>query len=69
MRYCSANDITPTEVDEVAVDRFVSYRARCGKPADDAFRRLLARAWNANVASIPDGRRTKLVAPSAQASL
>ena len=52
MRFCSANNITPL-VDEVVVDRFMDYRTRCGKPADAAFRRLLARAWNANVATIP----------------
>jgi hypothetical protein len=43
IRYCSANNVSPREVDETVVDRFVQYRNRCGKPADDAFRRLLAR--------------------------
>ncbi len=66
MRYCSANNITPAEVDEGAVDSFVSYRSRCGKPANNAFRRLLARAWNANVGSIPGWPATKLVAPAAK---
>jgi hypothetical protein len=32
MRYCSANNIPPAVVDEAAVDRFVEYRSRCGKP-------------------------------------
>src|SRR5258708_1913267 len=30
MRYSSANKITPAEVDEVVVDRFIEYRIRCG---------------------------------------
>src|SRR5262249_26214180 len=49
MRFCSANTIAPDEVDEAVVDRLMGYRSQTGKPADDAFRRLLARAWNANV--------------------
>ena len=66
MRYCSANNISPTEVDEVVVDGFVTYRSRCGKPANDAFRRRFARAWNANVGTIPAWPATKLVVPSAK---
>jgi integrase len=66
MRYCSANNISPAEVDEGAVDSFVSYRSRCGKPADAAFRRLMARAWNANVGTIPGWPATQLVVPSAK---
>jgi hypothetical protein len=46
MRFCSANGIAPQQVDETTVDRFMGYRFRCGKPADTAFRRLMARAWN-----------------------
>src|SRR5262249_16724215 len=49
MRFCSANNIAPGEVDEAVVESFMGYRSQTGKPADDAFRRLLARAWNANV--------------------
>jgi Phage integrase family len=63
MRYCSANNISPTEVDEGAVDRFVSYRSRCGKPANEAFRRLLARSWNANVGTIPGWPAIRLMVP------
>jgi integrase len=49
MRFLSANNVSPEQVEEAVVDRFVEYRAKTGKPVDDAFRRLLARAWNANV--------------------
>ena len=52
MRFCSANNVSPSEVDEAVVDQFMSYRLRCGKPADTAFRRLMARAWNANVGTV-----------------
>ena len=52
MRFCSANEIAPVAVDEAVIDRLMVYRARCGKSADDAFRRLLARAWNSNIGTI-----------------
>ncbi len=52
MRYSSANQIAPSEVDEAVVDRFMGYRAHCGMPADHAFRRLMARAWNSNIGVI-----------------
>ena len=63
IRYCSANTISPQEVDETVVDKFVEYRNRCSKPADDAFRRLLARAWNANIKSIPGWPKRRLMEP------
>jgi hypothetical protein len=43
MRFCSANAIKPGEVNESVVERFIDYRSRCGKPADSAFRRVMAR--------------------------
>jgi hypothetical protein len=63
VRFCSANTITPGDVDEAVVDRFMNYRTRCGKPADDAFRRLSARAWNANVGKIPGWPVRRLIEP------
>jgi hypothetical protein len=63
IRYCSANNVSPWEVDETVVDRFVDYRNRCSKPADDAFRRLLARAWNANDGSVPNWPKRHLAEP------
>ena len=68
MRFCSANNITPL-VDEVAVDRFMDYRTRCGKPADAAFRRLLARAWNANVATIRGWPKRRLEEPPVKSAV
>lgn len=62
MRFCSANKIEPVEVDESVVESFLAYRARCGKPADGAFRRLMARAWNANVGA-PGWPETVLTVP------
>ena len=52
MRFCSANQILPAEVDESVVDRLLAYRRQIGKACDDAFRRLLARAWNGNVGTM-----------------
>ena len=43
----------PKGSNEGVVDAFIDYRSRCGKPADDAFRRLMARAWNGNVWNDP----------------
>jgi hypothetical protein len=43
------------------VERFIDYRSRCGKPADTAFRRVMARAWNANVGAIAGWPDIKLV--------
>jgi hypothetical protein len=63
IRYCSANNVSPREVDETVVDRFAQYRNRCGKPADDAFRRLLARAWNANIGRMPNWPNQRLAEP------
>src|SRR6476646_708665 len=60
MRFCSANAVAPGEVNESVVDRFIDYRSRCGKPADTAFRRLMARAWNANVGTISGWPEAKL---------
>ena len=68
MRFCSANNIMPL-VDEVVVDRFMDYRTRCGKPADAAFRRLLARAWNANVATIPGWPNRRLEEPPVKSAV
>ena len=64
MRFCSANQIAPMEVDEAVVDRLIAYRSQVGKPSDDAFRRLLARAWNTNVGQVPGWPSTRLAVPA-----
>jgi len=69
IRYCSANNVSPPEVNETVVDRFIQYRNRCGKPADDAFRRLLARAWNANIGRVPDWPKLRLAEPPAKSAV
>jgi hypothetical protein len=69
MRYCSANGVSPLEMDEAVLDKFVEYRNRCSKPADDAFRRLLVRAWNANVDSIPAWPKRRLVEPPVKSAV
>ena len=52
MRFCSANDIAPAEVDEVVLERFLRYRAQSGTVRGDASGRRLARTWNSNVGNI-----------------
>src|SRR5262249_35973424 len=64
MRFCSASNIAPADVDEAIVDRFMGYRSQSWKPADDAFRRLLARAWNSNVGKIPGWPGRELMVPT-----
>jgi integrase len=69
MRFCSANDVAPNDVDETIVDRFGEYRSRCEKPVDDAFRRLLARAWNENVGIVPGWPARRLAEPAVKAAV
>jgi hypothetical protein len=70
-RYCSANNIKPSEVDEKEeiVERFLTYRTLCGKPADGAFRRLMARAWNGNVGKIAGWPTTRLFEPPVKSAV
>jgi hypothetical protein len=68
MRFFSASDIAPAEVDEAAVDRFMDHRAQTGKPAHPGYRRELARAWNANVGTVPGWPARKLVEPPIKAA-
>ncbi len=67
MRFCSANNIPPIDVDEAVVDRFLDYRSRAARPADRAARRLLARAWNANIGTVPGWPARVLVEPPVKA--
>src|SRR5262245_45231449 len=69
MRFCSANHIVPAEVNEAVVERFMSYRSRTGKHSDDAYRRLLARAWNGNVGSIQGWPARRLMEPLVKAAV
>jgi integrase len=69
MRFCSASNITPVEVDETIVDRFMNYRCQSGRPVDDAFRRLLARAWNSNVGRIQGWPARQLMKPTVKAAV
>src|SRR5262249_12784489 len=49
MRFCSVNAVEPAAVDDSVVDCFMNYRSNTGMPANAAYRRLLARAWNSNL--------------------
>jgi hypothetical protein len=69
MRFCSANNILPIDVDEAVLDRFVDYRSRSGRPFDRAARRLLARAWNANAGTVPGWPARTLVEPPVKAAV
>jgi hypothetical protein len=69
MRFCSANNISPVKVDEAVIDRFVDYRSRADRPFDRAARRLLARAWNANVGTVPGWPARALVEAPVKAAV
>jgi Phage integrase family len=69
MRFCSAANISPVEVDQAVVDRFVNYRSRAGTPFDRAARRLLTRAWNTNVGTIAGWPERALVEPPVKAAV
>jgi hypothetical protein len=69
MRFCSAHDIPPAAVNEAVIEQFLDYRSRCGKPADGAFRRLLAKAWNGNVAAIPGWPTQRLWVPPVKSAV
>jgi hypothetical protein len=69
MRFCSTDNIAPAEVDEAVVERFLDYRSRAGTPADAAFRRLMARAWNTNVGRIPGWPAQRLFEPPIKAAV
>jgi hypothetical protein len=68
MRFCSASNIAPIEVDEAIIDRFMNYRSETGSSADDAFRRLLARAWNGNVRTVQGWPARRLLEPAVKAA-
>jgi hypothetical protein len=51
------------------VDRFMAHRARTGKSADNGFRRVLARTWNANVGKVAGWPARRLVAPPVKGAL
>jgi hypothetical protein len=67
MRFCSANDIAPTEVDEIVLERFLRYRAQCGRATGDASGRRLARTWNSNVGKIQRWPARRLTEPAVKA--
>jgi hypothetical protein len=69
MRFCSANHIAPAAVDEEAVERLLAYRSTVGKPADSAFHRLVARAWNNNVTSVAGWPACTLMEPPIKAAV
>jgi hypothetical protein len=64
MRYCSANNIPPTAVDEGVINRFMRYRAdTTSLAANDAARRAIARAWNACVGALEGWPSQRLLEP------
>lgn len=69
MRFCSANGIEPAVVDEAVINRLLAYRTAIGKPADEAFRRLLARSWNDCSGGIPGWPRARLSMPAPKSQI
>jgi len=69
MRFCSANQIAPNAINEEVIERLLRYRASVGKSADPAFRRLLARAWNQHIGSIPGWPTGRLTEPPVKSTV
>jgi len=51
------------------VERFMAYRVQAGQPANDAFRRLMARAWNANAGMVRGWPARRLMEPPLKAAV
>ena len=65
IRYCSAAEIKPENVDEEILDRYMRYRGETTKlAANTAARRVIARAWNTCVFAISEWPRQRLIEPT-----
>jgi len=65
VRYCSAANIAPEDVDEEVLDKYMRYRGETTRLATNkAARRVIARAWNASVEKIKEWPRQRLTEPS-----
>src|SRR5262249_9106356 len=58
----------PAAVDEIIVDRFMTYRAQSGMAADDRSGRRLTRTWNSNVGHIRGWPARRLKEPAVKAA-
>jgi hypothetical protein len=54
-------------VSEVVLERFKSYRAQSGRPADDRSGRRLVRTWNSNLGNIRGWPARRLTEPAVKA--
>jgi integrase len=64
IRYCSAAMIGPENVNEEVLDNYMRYRGETTHlPANDAARRVIARAWNACGEDIKEWPRRCLIEP------
>lgn len=69
MRFCSGVYIEPDAVDESVIDRYMGHRARTTTRASDAAsRRILARLWNAGIATIDGWPQQRLAEPPVKAA-
>jgi len=64
VRYCSAAGITPENVNEEVLDKYMHYRAETTRLAANlAARRVIARAWNASIKDVKDWPKQRLIEP------
>jgi len=64
VRYCSAAKIVPEDVNEEVLDKYMRYRGETTHlVANEAARRVIARAWNACVEEIKEWPRQCLIEP------
>jgi integrase len=70
MRFWSAKEIAPEDVDEAALDACMAYRAATtALKANAAARRCIARAWNRCVGVVPGWPSQKLIEPPPRSTL
>jgi hypothetical protein len=70
MRYCSANDISPLDVEETTLDAFMAYRAETtALSANAAARRKIVRAWNSCLDTIAGWPPRRLAEPPLRRTL
>jgi integrase len=64
MRFCSAIEIEPADMSEVAIDRFFDHREKTtNRKNDAASRRILARLWNASIGKVDGWPQVRLYEP------
>src|SRR5262249_8832525 len=69
IRYCSANNGSPREVDQTIVDRFVQHSNRASTRADVGLVPRRARVWQENIGGFPDWPQRRVMEPPVKSAV